>query len=76
MFKVKIIDATGTEPAANEIALLSFDPVTGWRVRACSKSRWSRPFIFRMGRIKLLAVRISKPIRPGLFCNPRKLLGV
>ena len=57
-----------------KVALCDFKEEVGWRVRGVSQSDFGSVRLFRFGSIKLLIVPINSPVRPGNFCNPRRML--
>ena len=65
-----------TERTVNQVSLLSYSPIVGWRVACVSKSKFSGIGIVNIGSIKLLRIPKLTEVVPGKFCNPRKLLGV
>ena len=65
-----------TQAAVTEVALLSYNPIVGWRVACVSKSRFPVIAVVRIGSLKLLRIPKLTEVVPGRFCNPRKLLGV
>lgn len=56
-----------------QVLLCSFSPVTGWRVRGISQSDYWRPSVVKIGELKLLKIPSLSPIKPGYFCNPKKI---
>jgi hypothetical protein len=57
-----------------DVLLCDFDPLMGWRVRAVSKSDSKRVGIFKFGSIKLLRIPVIQAVKPGRFCNPKRLV--
>lgn len=54
------------------VLLCSYSAELGWRIMGSSRSDSAKVGIFRFGSIKLLKIPVVKPIRAGLFCNPKK----
>ena len=65
-----------TKNIINQVTLLSYDRVVGWRVACVSKSKHTGIGVVKIGSLKLLRVPKLTEVVPGRFCNPRKLLEV
>ena len=65
-----------TQVTVNEVTLLSYNSIVGWRVACVSKSRFPDIAVVRIGSLKLLRIPKLTEAVPGRFCNPRKLLRV
>ena len=63
-------------PEPVDVLLLSFNPIVGWRVAAKSLSKYQKLGVVKIGSLKLLRIPMAEFVKPGRFCNPRKLIGV
>lgn len=57
-----------------QVALLDFHPLVGWRLRAVTQSKFEKINVVRIGKLKLLRLPVlTDNYAIGTFCNPRKI---
>ena len=54
--------------------LCSFNPTSGWRVHKVIPVATNAISVVERNAVKLLSIPVMSDIRPGRFCNPRKLI--